>query len=329
LEPLVSVIIAAHNSGAWLTETIDSALAQTWSRREIIVVDDGSTEDLRARIEPYGTAVSYIRQDNAGAGAARNTGIRAASGDFIAFLDHDDVWLSDKLSTQIAAAARHPESGLIVCDGVQFDGERILRESLYGPPLRRRLATAPEGEVTGRFYPEFVDANQVACPAQTLIPRAVIERTGALATTRGEASDLDYYLRIAHDHPVTFLGDRLVKWRYLASSVSGPVERRPIEYAVMAVAVLSRHEELCAPQYRSMVRSRRRDLARAAALKAFQHGYLQDRAYARASLGKLRRLAPRESHAALYLAALALPPAVVMVLVHCWRQVRDLWRAAE
>ena len=228
MEPLVSVIIAAHNSGAWLSETIDSALAQTWSRREIIVVDDGSTEDLRARIEPYGTAVSCIRQDNAGAGAARNTGIRAASGDFIAFLDHDDVWLPDKLSTQIAAAARHPESGLIVCDGVQFDGERILRESLYGPPLRRRLATAREGEITGRFYPEFVDANQVACPAQTPIPRAVIERTGALATTRGEASDLDYYLRIAHDHPVTFLGDRLVKWRYLASSVSGPVERRPI-----------------------------------------------------------------------------------------------------
>ena len=50
-----------------------------------------------------------------------------------------------------------------MCDGVQFDGERILRESLYGPPLRRRFAAAPEGEVTGRFYPEFVDANQVAC----------------------------------------------------------------------------------------------------------------------------------------------------------------------
>jgi hypothetical protein len=107
------------------------------------------------------------------------------------------------------------------------------------------------------------------------------------------------------------------------------VERRPIEYAMMAVAVLSRHQELCAPQHRSMVRLRRRHLARAAALKAFQYGCLQDRAYARASLGKLRRLARRESHAALYLAAITLPLAVVMVLGHCWRQVRDLWRVAE
>ena len=329
MEPLVSVVIAAHNSGAWLTETIDSALAQTWSRREIIVVDDGSTQDLRACLQPYRSAVSYIRQDNAGAGAARNTGIRAASGDFIALLDHDDLWLPNKLSTQIAAAARHPESGLIVCDGVHFDGERILRESLYSPWLRKQLAAAPDGEITGSFYREFVDSNQVACPAQTLIPRAVIERTGALAATRGEASDLDYYLRIAHDHPVTFHRDRLVRWRYLASSVSGPEKRRPIEYAVMAVAVLSRHQALCAPQHRAMVMSRRRDLARTAALRAFRHGYRRDRAYARACLLKLRRLAPRESRAALYLAALSLPPAVMVALVHCWRQVRDLWRVAE
>jgi glycosyltransferase involved in cell wall biosynthesis len=329
LEPLVSVIIAAYNSGTWLTETVESALAQTWPRREIIVVDDGSTPDLRPLLEPYKSAVSYIRQENAGAGAARNTGIRAASGDFIAFLDHDDVWLPDKLSTQIAVAERHPESGLIVCDGVQFDGDRILRESLYSPALRERFAAVTGSEITDRFYREFLDSNQVACPAQTLIPRAVIERTGALAMTRGEASDLDYYLRIAQVYPVTFHRDRLVRWRYLASSVSGPAERRPIEWAVMAVSVLSRHQALCAPEHRPMVASRLGDIARAAALKAFHYGCRQDRAYARASLLKLRRLAPRESRAALYLAALALPPALLTALTQCWRQARGLWRVAE
>jgi glycosyltransferase involved in cell wall biosynthesis len=329
LKPLVSVVIAAYNSGAWLIEAVESALAQTWPRREVIVVDDGSTVDLWALLEPCKSAVTHIRQENAGAGAARNTGVRAASGDFIAFLDHDDVWLPDKLATQIAVAARHPESGLIVCDGVQFDGERILRESLYSPTLRRRFAAATGTEITDRFYYEFLDSNQVACPAQTLIPRAVMERTGVLAMTRGEASDLDYYLRIAHDYPVTFLRDRLVRWRYLASSVSGPAERRSIEWAVMAVSVLSRHRALCAPQHRSMVASRLGEIARGAALKAFHYGYRQDRAYARASLLKLRRLAPRESRAALYLAALALPPAVVTALAQCWRQARGLWRAAD
>lgn len=91
MKPLVSVVIAAYNSGAWLIEAVESALAQTWPRREVIVVDDGSTVDLWALLEPYKSAVTHIRQENAGAGAARNTGVRAASGDFIAFLDHDDV----------------------------------------------------------------------------------------------------------------------------------------------------------------------------------------------------------------------------------------------
>ena len=328
MEPLVSVIIAAHNSGAWLTETVDSALAQTEVRSEIIVVDDGSTVDIQARLRPYGSAVSYIRQDNAGAGAARNTGVRAATGDFIAFLDHDDIWLPDKLAIQLAVAARHPESGLIVCDGVYFDGERILRPSLFDPALAARLAATSHAEITGSFYREFIHHNQVSCPAQTLIPRAVIERVGDLAATRGEASDLDYYLRIAHDYPVTFHRHRLVRWRYLASSVSGPEERRQIEWAVMAVAVLGRHRAICAPQHRPFVVSRFREVAREAARKAFHHGCGGDRLYSRACLEKLRRLAPRESRAALYLAGLSLPPLVVAAFVYCWLRARDLWRPA-
>lgn len=329
MEPLVSVIIAAHNSGVWLTETVDSALAQTGVRCEIIVVDDGSTEDVHARVRPYGSAVSYIRQENAGAGAARNTGVRAAAGDFIAFLDHDDVWLPDKLSIQLAVAVRHPESGLIVCDGVYFDGERILRPSLFGPALTARFAATPQPEITGSFYREFVLHNQVSCPAQTLIPRAVVERVGDLAATRGQASDFDYYLRIAHDYPVTFHRDRLVRWRYLASSVSGPEERRSIEWTVMAVAVLARHQAICASQHRPLVVSRFRELAREAARKAFHYGRLRDRVYARACLGKLRRLAPRESRAALYLAGLSLPPLVVTTFVHSWLRVKDLGRMVE
>ena len=324
--PLVSVIIAAYNSGAWLADTIDSALAQTGARCEIILVDDGSAEDVHARVRPYGSAVSYIRQENAGSGAARNTGLRAASGDFIAFLDHDDVWLPDKLSIQLAVATQHPESGLIVCDGVQFDGDRILRPSLFDVRLAARFAATPKNEITGPFYLEFVDSNHVACPAQTLIPRAVVERTGALAEGRGEASDLDYSLRIAHDYPVTFHRDRLVRWRYLASSESGPQERRSIEWALMAVAVLGRHQAVCAPHYRPLVASRFRQLALESARKAFHYGLVRDRAYARACLVKLRRLAPRESRAAIYLAGLSLPPAVGTALVHRWVWAKDLWR---
>jgi glycosyltransferase involved in cell wall biosynthesis len=322
MPPVISVIIAAYNSGPWLVETVDSVLAQTWPYREIIVVDDGSTEDLQACLAPRRSAVAYIRQRNAGPGAARNAGLRVAVGDYVAFLDHDDLWLPEKLSIQLAVATRHPESGLIVCDGVQFDGDRILRDHLIGGPLAERLAAAPEGEITGRFYREFLRGHPLACPAQGLIPRPVVDRIGPLSTVRGEASDLDYYLRIANAYPVTLHRDRLVRWRYLPSSVSGPQERRSVEWAVMTVGVLGRQRALCAPEDRPAVVSRFREVAREAAGEAFHYGMQRDRAYGRTRLARLHRVAPRESRAWLYLAALGLPSPLVTALIHARRRLR-------
>lgn len=323
------MIIPAHDSGAWLAQTIESVLGQTWPDLELIVVDDGSTQDLRSRVARYGRAVSYIRQDNAGAGAARNTGLRAAAGDYIAFLDHDDLWLPEKLSIQLAVATRHPDSGLIVCDGVQFDGETILRPSLIGGPLGERLAASPEGEISGRFYREFLQRHPVACPAQGLIPRAVTERIGPLTTTRGEASDLDYHLRIAREYPVTFHRDRLVRWRYVPTSVSGPHERRPVEWAVMAVAAVGRQRSLCAPEDRSFVAAHFRSLARETGRKVFQYGRRGDRPYARSRLVKLLRLAPWGSRAILYLIALDLPAGLTTALLRVRRWLRALRGAAR
>jgi len=327
MQPLISVIIAAYNSGRLLTETVESALRQTYPRREIIVVDDGSTEDLRAHLAPYGDAISYIRQDNAGAGAARNNGLRAAAGDYIAFLDHDDLWLPAKLEVQLAAAARHPESGLIVCDGVQFDGETVLSPRLIGGTLGERMAVAPRGEITGRFYREFIEGNLVSCPAQGLIPRHVVERIGPLTTTRGEGSDLDYHLRIALEYPLTFHRHSLVRWRYLPSSVSGPHGRREVEWAVMTLAVLSRHRSLCPAEDRPLVLSKFRSLARQTARAAYYRGRQRDRAYARSRLARLLRLAPWESRAAVYLVALGLPAVLVSGLARCGWWLRGFWRA--
>ena len=136
---LVSVIIPTYNSGPFVTETIDSVLCQTHPHREIIVVDDGSTDDTPARVRHYGSKISYIRQSNAGVGAARNIGIRAASGDYLAFLDSDDLWLPEKLEVQLAVAARYPDSGLIACDGEYFDGTTTLARHLLVGPTARRL----------------------------------------------------------------------------------------------------------------------------------------------------------------------------------------------
>jgi len=101
--PTVSVVIPCYNAAPFLRETLDSVLSQTQPALEVIVVDDGSTDDSAAIAESYGPPVRVIRQANGGESVARNRGIEEAKGDWIAFLDADDVWKADKLERQLAA----------------------------------------------------------------------------------------------------------------------------------------------------------------------------------------------------------------------------------
>src|SRR5262245_10476251 len=124
--PTVSVVIPAYRSGPRLAETLTSVARQTHPPLEVIVVDDGSPDPEVRDIAAGFPSTRYLRQPNSGVGVARNAGIRAARGNMIALLDHDDLWRDDALAVQIAVAARHPAAGLIACDGVQFDGEQVL-----------------------------------------------------------------------------------------------------------------------------------------------------------------------------------------------------------
>lgn len=116
--PAVSVVIPAYNRAARLPAAIDSALRQGVADIEIVVVDDGSQDDTRAVVAKYGDRVRYVHQANAGVGAARNTGIRHATGTFVAFLDSDDRWLDYKLSMQLALFRERPGVGLVFSDFV-------------------------------------------------------------------------------------------------------------------------------------------------------------------------------------------------------------------
>ena len=103
----ISVIIPAYNAEQHISRAIDSVLAQTHPADEIIAVDDGSTDDTGQILRSYGRQLRYIGQENGGAGAARNTGIKAARGEWIAFLDADDEWLPEKLKCQADHLRRH------------------------------------------------------------------------------------------------------------------------------------------------------------------------------------------------------------------------------
>jgi glycosyltransferase involved in cell wall biosynthesis len=100
---LISVIIPVYNGRSYLAQAIDSALAQTYHRTEVIVIDDGSTDGSGELAKGYGSSINYLYQENRGISAARNCGVAVAQGEFFAFLDADDVWLADKLQVQAGA----------------------------------------------------------------------------------------------------------------------------------------------------------------------------------------------------------------------------------
>jgi len=107
--PLLSVIIPTYNRARFIAEAIDSVLAQTYTNFELIVVDDGSTDNTRQVLQPYMNRIRYIFQENAGCSTARNTGLKEAKGEWIAYLDSDDIWMPEKLQTQVEDVCSFPD----------------------------------------------------------------------------------------------------------------------------------------------------------------------------------------------------------------------------
>src|SRR5258708_4350216 len=116
-----SVVIPAYNHARFLRETIESVLVQTLPPDEVIVVDDGSTDETPAILASYSSRLTVVRQDNRGFSAARNTGAARASGDVIAFLDSDALWLPTKLERQIVRLTADPDLGLVHCGVEEID----------------------------------------------------------------------------------------------------------------------------------------------------------------------------------------------------------------
>jgi len=137
LQPLVSILIPCYNAERWVAQCIESALSQTYPNNEIIVIDDGSKDNTHEVVEQFVPAVRYVWQENAERGAARNHGLRLAKGEFIAFLDSDDLWLPEMIERCVAFLRANPEIALVYSDAVQIDAAgRELRVLSAGKPGR-------------------------------------------------------------------------------------------------------------------------------------------------------------------------------------------------
>ena len=200
--PLVSVVIPTYNQAALLVEAVESALAQTYPNREVIVVDDGSTDDTAARMAPYaeGGRVRYLVQKNRRQAAARNADIRAAQGELIAFLDHDDLWAPDKLVRQVPLFER-PEVGLVYSGAVEIDPDgNVLWEKGSEKFCRGRIFDR-------LLFDHFITNSTV------VVRRACLDRSGLLDDALFAVADIHLWLRICHDYEADFVPDALVSCR--------------------------------------------------------------------------------------------------------------------
>jgi glycosyltransferase involved in cell wall biosynthesis len=186
-EPLVSVVMPAYNVAWCIARAIDSVLAQDYSARELIVVNDGSTDDTRAVLDGYGSAIKLIDQENRGMSAARNVAIRRAGGDYIAFLDADDRWLPDKLSRQVELMRHRPEIGFCSTAARVEDGEgKLLNE------WRCRHASA---EMLVTLFAENA-AIAGGCSA-VMVRKPLLEQVGLFDESLRGFEDPDLWMRLA------------------------------------------------------------------------------------------------------------------------------------
>jgi glycosyltransferase involved in cell wall biosynthesis len=210
--PRVSVVIAAYNAAATIEETLNSVAAQTFRDFELIVVDDGSSDATPELLQGYAASrpwMSWVRQANAGASAAREHGIALAQAEWIAFLDADDLWLAHKLELQVALAAQRPSVGFICTNAVDFLPDRDL-------PLTQFQQKAPaRGQVVkDLFARNFVNTSTV------LVRKAALQEAGGFDRHKKVNEDFDLWLRLALLVEFEYIDDILVRRRILPTSLT-------------------------------------------------------------------------------------------------------------
>jgi glycosyltransferase involved in cell wall biosynthesis len=210
-EAPVTAVIPTFNCGSLVAQAVESVLAQTVPPSQIIVVDDGSTDDTCSQLTPHLHRIHYILQPNQGVSTARNRGLAEAHNDIVAFLDADDVWHPRKLELQLEAFCRHKELGLLGTEG--FD---------WPTTVFPELPTVPTFPLYGFTWRQLVVKSQFVT-STVMIRREVLAQVGTFDTGLRRAEDRDLYIRVAKKYRVANLNLPLTGFRQVAGSLSRQV----------------------------------------------------------------------------------------------------------
>ncbi len=240
----VTVVIPAYNCAGTVAETLDSVLAQNHAATEVVVVNDGSRDETLQVLRRFGDRIRVIDQPNAGPPAARNTGLRAARGEYIAFLDADDVWVQGKLAAQARHLDANPDVGTVFTDWHVWkpepDGSFRRRPAIEARHVDDRMDPA----LSGWLYTRLLFTSELL--TSTVMMRAsLVQRIGDFDPRLWNGDDYDYWLRASREGKITKLASIGALYRILPDSVS----RRPrdINYELEVVKAALDRWGRCGP----------------------------------------------------------------------------------
>ena len=230
--PKVSVIIPVYNGEKYVAQAIESALSQTYNNVEIIVINDGSTDNSYNKIKPYLSSVKYIYQENKGAAVARNTGIENSTGELIGFLDADDLWLPEKLEIQVDYLLRNKDIGLVHSNRISIYEEGT--KAIPDPPSTKAI---------GMCFKQLFNRNQISTSTVLLRKKCLIQ-VGGFDERFVRAQDYELWLRISKFYPIGYIDQRLSCYRQHSSNVSRNWEHALLAKVSVIESILDKFPEI-------------------------------------------------------------------------------------
>ncbi len=227
MPPLVSILITAYNAEPWLADTLASATGQTWPNTEVILVDDGSTDATLAVARHFeGPSVRVLHQENRGACAARNAALSEAQGDFIQYLDADDLLAPDKIEVQMRRLAEEPAGAVASCAWSRFYDD--LATATFKPETNWK-----DFEPAARWLVHSWSVHEMLPPLAWLTPRAVVAAAGPWDEALQLNQDGEYFARVlTHASKAVFCPEARVYYR---SGLAGSISRRKGEAALRSL----------------------------------------------------------------------------------------------
>ncbi|MDI6883463.1 MAG: glycosyltransferase [Patescibacteria group bacterium] len=220
--PLVSIVIPTYNKAKHIKKAIGGVLSQTYQNLEVIVIDDGSTDNTQEVVKSFNDPrIIYIWQENKGPAAARNTGIKKTQGKYIAFLDSDDFWLKEKLEKQVRFLEENPEVGLLGSGCYQLDEKgEVIGEKIF--PAENKVLQ----KILIKYNP-FIQSS-------VILRKEVFDRMGKYDENFLQSEDYELWLRIAKSHKIANLSEPLVKKRYYKESLLPGKDKEQLSFALKA-----------------------------------------------------------------------------------------------